>query len=174
LVGLLALLSGCAFDRGAPASSSSVVLPEPGRNVTAGAVAHYEPGRDYFPAKAAFRHATQLAIAYHGHYKRVRLVTNGVGEEYRFVFVQRGTPTPPLEPDDVLVHVPIERYSLGTFRYGAVSEALDVVDRLVGFGNHTHVTTPSIRKLFDEGRLQRNFDLEAIANRGTEAHFNWY
>jgi hypothetical protein len=137
-------------------------------------VARYEPGFDYFPHKVGFRHSNQLAAEYHGHYKRVRLVTNGVGEEFRFVFVQRGTPAPRVEPDDVVIHVPIERFSLGSYRYGGASDVLGVVDRIVGFGNHTHVTTPSIQRLFETGRLQRNFDLEAIANRGTEAHFNWY
>jgi hypothetical protein len=37
-----------------------------------------------------------------------------------------------------------------------------------------HVTTPSIQRMFDDGRLQKNFDLEAIANRGCEIQFNYY
>jgi iron complex transport system substrate-binding protein len=88
--------------------------------------------------------------------------------------VRRGAPLPPLRPDDVVIRVPVQRYSLGSFRYGGISELLGVTDRLVGFSNHTHATTPSILKLFERGVLQRNTDLEALAHRGTEAHFNWY
>jgi iron complex transport system substrate-binding protein len=134
----------------------------------------FEPGRDYFPDRAAFRRSTQLTASYHGYYKRLRLVTSGIGEEFQFVLVQRGAPPPPLQPDDIVVRVPVQRFSLGTYRYGGVAEALGVTDRLVGFGNHTNATAPAIVALFDKGVLQRNFDLEAVANRGTEAHFNWY
>ncbi|MEM9553057.1 MAG: ABC transporter substrate-binding protein [Acidobacteriota bacterium] len=72
------------------------------------------------------------------------------------------------------MHVPVSRFSLGTYRYGKATELLGVVDRLVGFGNHTHATVPSILELFETGQLKRNFNLEAIAERGTEAHFEWY
>jgi iron complex transport system substrate-binding protein len=174
VAGAFVASTACQLDRPPRASSFPPADPVSGRNMTETVVARYEPGFDYFPHKVGFRHSNQLAAEYHGHYKRVRLVTNGVGEEFRFVFVQRGTPAPRVEPDDVVIHVPIERFSLGSYRYGGASDVLGVVDRIVGFGNHTHVTTPSIQRLFETGRLQRNFDLEAIANRGTEAHFNWY
>jgi iron complex transport system substrate-binding protein len=152
--------TGCSVDRGWPAEPAEA--------------ASFEPGRDYYPEQVRFRHANQLTATYHQFYKRVRLVTNGVGEEFSFVFVRRGAPLPPLRPDDVVIRVPVQRYSLGSFRYGGISELLAVTDRLVGFSNHTHATTPSILKLFERGVLQRNTDLEALAHRGTEAHFNWY
>jgi iron complex transport system substrate-binding protein len=151
----------CQFDRPVHRGSADPVAP-------------FQPGRDYFPEKASFRHSNQLTAEYFGHYKKVRLLTNGVGEEFRFVFVQRGTPAPPADPDDTVIAVPVERYSLGSFRYGAASDLLGVTDRLVGFSNHIHVSTPGVRRLFEQGRLQRNYDLEAVANRETEAHFNWY
>lgn len=153
--------SACSFDRGWPATADPLTPA-------------FEPGKDYFPGKATFRHSNQLTASYHGFYKRARLVTNGIGEVFSFVFVQHAAPLPPLEPDDVVIRVPIRRYSLGSFRYGGISDALGVTDRLVGFSNHTNATTPAILDLFNRGVLQRNFDLEAVANRGTEAHFNWY
>jgi iron complex transport system substrate-binding protein len=161
ILAVLAATPACSFDRGWPAPA-------------AGPAAAFEPGRDYFAAKAVFRRSNQLTASYHGHYKRVRLVTNGVGEEFRYVLVQRGAPLPALDPDEVVIYVPVTRFSLGSYRYGGITDALGVTDRLVGFGNHTHATTPGILALFDRGVLQRNFDLEAVANRGTEAHFNWY
>ena len=73
---MAALCAGCSFDRGWPTAAH------------ASAVA-FEPGRDYFAAKAVFHHSNQLSASYHGHFKRVRLVTNGIGEEFSFVLVQQ-------------------------------------------------------------------------------------
>lgn len=108
------LSTACQFDRPVPRSSLPAIDPPFGANITDAEVARFEPGRDYFPDKVAFRLSTQLSVTYHGHYKRVRLVTNAVGEEFSFVFLQRGTPVPDLGPDDVLVPVPLERFSLAT------------------------------------------------------------
>ncbi|MEM7587439.1 MAG: ABC transporter substrate-binding protein, partial [Acidobacteriota bacterium] len=83
-------------------------------------------------------------------------------------------PIPETRRDALVVQVPVTRFSLGTFRYGRAAELLGVVDRLVGFGNHTHASVPAILELFETGRLKRNFNLEAIAERATEAHFEWY
>jgi iron complex transport system substrate-binding protein len=153
-------VAGCSFDRGWP----------PGEN----GLSTFEAGRDYYPDRVTFRHSNQLSATYHGYYKRVRLVTNSIGEEFSFVFVRRDAPLPPLNADDVVIRVPVRRYSLGSFRYGGISDLIGVTDRLVGFSNHTHATTPAIVKLFETGVLQRNTGLEAIAHRETEAHFNWY
>lgn len=158
---LMLASTACSFDRG-------------WQSVDSASTAAFDPGRDYFPEPAVFRHSNQLSATYHRSYKRVRLVTNGIGEEFTYVFVQRGAPLPALAADDIVVRVPIERFSLGSYRYGGIAEALGVTNRLVGFGNHTNATAPAILHLFDTGVLQRNFDLEAVANRATEAHFNWY
>lgn len=159
---LVAVLgAGCAFDRGWSSGSAETESV-------------FEPGRDYFPTPVVFRHSNQLTVSYHGFYKRARLVTNGIGEEFRYVFVQRGAPLPELHPDEIVIHVPLQRFSLGSFRYGGISDALGVTDRLVGFSNHSNATTPAIVDLFKRGVLQPNFNLEGVANRETEAHFNWY
>jgi iron complex transport system substrate-binding protein len=157
----VSLGAGCHIDRGWPTSPHAPQVL-------------FEPGKDYFPDKVAFRHSTQLRASYHDYCKRVRLITHGIGEAFSFVFVLHGAPLPDLAPDDVVIRVPVMRYSLGSYRYGGISDALGVTDRLVGFGNHTQATTPAILDLFARGVLQRNFDLESVAERGTEAHFNWY
>ena len=146
----------------------------PTRNLEESAVEDYDPEVDYFPNKVAFRHASQIEIEYHRHYKVARIETRGMGEEFEFVLVQRGTPMPATRRDALVVQIPVTRFSLGTFRYGRAAELLGVVDRLVGFGNHTHASVPAILELFETGKLKRNFNLEAIAERGTEAHFEWY
>jgi len=157
----LAAVAGCSFDRGWPTSTSAEAES-------------FDPAADYYPDPIVFSHSNQLTATYHRSYKRVRLVTNGIGEEFSFVFVRRGAPLPELRPDDVVIRVPVQRYSLGSFRYGGISDLIGVTDRLVGFSNHIHATTAAIIRLFETGVLQRNSGLEAIAHRETEAHFNWY
>jgi iron complex transport system substrate-binding protein len=166
--------ASCAFDR--PSSSTDLprVTGAPVTNLTDATVADYQPGVDYFPEKASFRHAEQIALSYHGHYKVARVTTRGVGERFEYVFVQRGTPVPPVSADAIVVAVPVQRFSLGTYRYGGAADHLGVVPRLVGFGNHASATVPAILDLFERGALSRNFSVEAMAQRGTEAHFNWH
>lgn len=168
------LLSACAWDRGVPAGGWPTVFGTPEHNLDAAEVGDFSPTADYFPDKATFRHATQIAVSYHGHYKRARITTSGMGEQFDYVFIQRGTPLPPVSPDAIVVSVPIKRYSLGTFRYGRASQQLGLLDRLVAFANHTHTTVPEILEMFDNGVLTRNADTEAILNRQSEAHFNWH
>ena len=168
------LSSACAHDRGVPAGDWPALAGRPAHNLSAAAVADYEPGTDYFPDKATFSHAQQIAVSYHGHYKVARITTRGVGDQFEYVFVQRGTPQPPVSPDARVIAVPVRRFSLGTFPSGRAAQALGVVDRLVAFANHTHTTVPEILQLFDAGVLSRNADTEAIVNRRSDAHFNWH
>ena len=165
---------GCERQVGEPMDELPMVEGIPTRNLEGAAVADYDPQVDYFPDKVTIRHAQQIEIEYHRHYKVARIETRGMGEEFEFVLVQRGTPIPSARRDALIVQVPVTRFSLGTYRYGRAAELLGVVDHLVGFGNHTNATVPAILKLFETGQLKRNFNLEATAERGTEAHFDWY
>lgn len=169
-----AMGAGCAYDRGVPAGEWPLVSGRPPHNLVAAEVADYEPGVDYFPDKVTFSHAGQIAVTYHGSYKTARITTRGAGEQFEYVFVQRGTPRPPVSPDARVIAVPVRRFSLGTFRYGRAAQRLGIVDRLVAFSNHTHTTVPEILQLFESGALTRNADTEAIVNRRSEAHFNWH
>ncbi|MCG8459767.1 MAG: ABC transporter substrate-binding protein [Holophagales bacterium] len=171
---MVSFVFGCERQVGEPADELPTVEGVPTRNLEWAAVAGFDPEVDYFPDKVGIRHATQLEIEYHRHYKVARIETRGMGEELEFVLVQRGTPIPATRRDALVVQVPVSRFSLGTYRYGRATELLGVVDRLVGFGNHTHATVPAILELFETGKLKRNFNLEAIAERGTDAHFEWY
>jgi iron complex transport system substrate-binding protein len=172
---LLMLATGCAFDDAPlPGGDLPRKAGAPAHNLSAAAVGRFEPGVDYFPDKVEFRHATQLRVTYHGHYKIARVLTNGVGQEFEFVLVQRGTPIPAVARDAQVIAVPVMRFTLGTYRYGGSADALGLVDRLVGYGNHQHATVPSIVRRLESGELSRNFDLQALLRRGTEAHFNWH
>ena len=174
VLALVLCVAGCGFDRTRPPADLPLQAGTPEVNLTWAAVGDFDPSVDYFPEKAAFRHAEQIALSYHGHYKVARVTTRGVGQRFEYVFVQRGTPAPRVSPDAIVVSVPVQRFSLGTFRYGGATEQMGVIDRLVGFANHTNTTVAAIRARLDSGSLSRNFDIEAVMNRGTEAHFNWH
>jgi iron complex transport system substrate-binding protein len=118
----LLLIQACAYDRGLNLADWPPASGVPARNLSSAVVADYQPGVDYFPEKAVFRHAEQITVSYHGHYKVARVTTRGVGEQFEYVFVQRGTPVPDVAPDARVVAVPIRRFSLGTYRYGRAAE----------------------------------------------------
>ncbi|MDA8020635.1 MAG: ABC transporter substrate-binding protein [Thermoanaerobaculia bacterium] len=174
VLALVVCLFGCERQIGTPLDELPAVGGIPTRNLESAAVADFDPSVDYFPDKINIRHASQIEVEYHRHYKVARIETRGMGEEFEFVLVQRGTAIPETRRDALVIQVPVTRFSLGTFRYGRAAELLGVVDHLVGFGNHAHATVPAILKLFETGKLKKNFNLEAIAERGTEAHFEWY
>ena len=172
-VGVGLCLIACERQVAEPVDKLPAFKGVPTQNLQA-EVADYDQSVDYFPDKVAFRHATQLEVEYHRHYKVARIETRGMGEEFEFVLVQRGTAVPTARRDALVVFVPVTRFSLGTFRYGRASEVLGVVERLVGFSNHNHASVPTILKAFESGKLKRNFNLEAMAERASEAHFKWY
>ncbi len=169
-----ASILGCVRQSAEPPSPIPTAAGIPSHNLDVCAVEDYDDEVDYFPDKASFRHATQLSVEYLRHYKIARIETRGMGEEFEFVLVQRGTPLPVTRRDAMVLWVPLTRFSLGTYRYGRATELLGVIDRLVGFGNHTHASVPAILEMFESGKLEKNMNLEAIAERGTEAHFEWY
>jgi len=171
---VLSALIACRHDTALPPSALPASHGVPDRNLVATTVADYDQDVDYFPDKATFRHAEQITVSYHRHYKLARIVTRGMGESSVFALVQRGTPIPDVPAGTRVVAVPVQRFSLGTYRYGRAADVLGVVDGLVGFGNHTHVTVPAIRTLFESGRLAKNYSPEAMANRQSEVHFEFF
>lgn len=120
-------LSGCLYQSKPVTASANVVNTATlTSNVLDGRVDHYDATLDYFYDKVTFRHATQLKLEYHGHYKLITFMPNVNGDTVRYVLVQRGTPTPDL-PDlnHLLTHVfevPLERISLTSMRYGFLSQ----------------------------------------------------
>jgi iron complex transport system substrate-binding protein len=154
------------------------VDPNPGANILDGAVENFDAGTDYFPEKATFTRARQLAVEYGRHYKRVTFRSNLAGETVRYVLVQRGTPVPDLPElaDDKtrLVFVPVNRFAQRSFRYGGAVDLLGVVPRLVAFPRSDIITTPSIRRRIESGEVRHDAGVELLVEADTEAVFEFY
>jgi len=142
-------LSGCVYQSKPVTASTNVVntVTLTG-NTLDGRVDRYDATFDYFPDKVAFRHATQLRLEHHGHYKLVTFTPNVNGDTVRYVLVQRGTPVPNLpginHPLTHVFEIPLERVSLGSMRYGGASDLLGVQNRLSLVNGLRSITTPSI------------------------------
>lgn len=188
IVAVVALVCGCRADKitsGELTQNSAFTVTAneceanaPSSNITDGAVSDFSPSIDYFPDKAAFRYARQLSVEYHGHYKLVTFRSNTNGETVRYVLVQRGTPTPDLpvlrDPSTRLVQVPVERFALGTYRYGGAVGVLDVAERLVVIPATNIITTPAIRRHIEAGKLTDSYSTELIMEREAGATFDYY
>jgi cobalamin transport system substrate-binding protein len=78
------------------ASQSNVGTPPP-TNLTRSCVDKYDPTRDYFPDKVTVEDAVNFTVTYHRSYKVVQTRTSAPNSAERYVLVQCGTPTPPLQ-----------------------------------------------------------------------------
>lgn len=125
----------------------------PAANQTAGCVADFHEGVDYFPDKSRFEESAQLEVSYHGHWKRVTFAPAvDTRETLSLVLVQCGTPRPPTGPRDVVVEVPVRSLSTGNASMLGASALLGVDDRIHGVPSGLTVSVPSIRAAVDAGR----------------------
>jgi iron complex transport system substrate-binding protein len=168
------LTSACRLETGQPASRGPRidVATAPASNILDGAVDRFDPGVDYFPEKATFRHATQLRVEYHGHYKLVTFVSNTVHERLRYLLVQRGAPVPTEYAGALVFEVPARQFALASFRYGGAADLFGVTDRLIAFRARI-ATTPSIVKLIDQG-LSDDFSPERMAALDPDVVISYY
>jgi iron complex transport system substrate-binding protein len=67
-----------------------------GANVTRGCLDTFDAGADYFPDKMTVDDAVGFSVTYHRSYKVVEVRNSASGSRERYVLVQCGAPTPPL------------------------------------------------------------------------------
>jgi iron complex transport system substrate-binding protein len=79
------------------ATSQVSVTPSGVSNLTKGCVERYEAATDYFPDKVTVEDAVNFTVTYHRSYKVVQTKTSASNSAERYVLVQCGTPTPPLQ-----------------------------------------------------------------------------
>lgn len=150
---LLAVVAGCGSDEPADsAEPSDAVADRTGRN-PAGCVEDVDAGEDLFPDRFEIRHADNLSLAYHDTYKVLTVGEPSPDvEPQRYVLVQCGTETPPLEGDlagATTVEIPVRSlYSQSTSHLGFVDE-LGVADVVTGVANADVVVTPGVRERID-------------------------
>lgn len=167
ILGLAMLAAGCALEPPPLPAPDDPVFDgaAPEMNLQSERVARYDPGVDYFPDKVTFRHATQIAVEYHRHFKVATIALAGMsGQRQQVLMVQRGTPRPAGYPDAELVWVPVRRWSAQNFHYGGAADLLGVSDRIVSLGGSIrHATSPGVVRLIAEGRIRQHRSVEQAA-----------
>lgn len=129
LLGTAGLLVGCR-DAPAPETGSS--------NDAAECVANFDAGADYYPNKAAVRHADNFRITYHGHYKvlrtQLRATSWGPAISHVLVLNKCGTPVPPLDGElagATVIETPVRRFATNSLSSALQLRVLGLDDRIV-------------------------------------------
>ncbi len=117
-----------------------------------GCVHGYQPGVDYFPEKATFSDAQNLALSYHDSYKvlTVKVPFPG-GSPETYVLVQCGTPPPKLTGD--LAGAQVVTVPVRSVFAESTTELLPIVDvgatrAIRGIGSERYVNSKAVRALF--------------------------
>jgi iron complex transport system substrate-binding protein len=137
LVGFaLLMLPSCTIDSPPPPPPPAIVT-QPNRPAKAACVETYEPDRDYFPVKTQVQYAKGFAVEYHKNYKKITILNpwNNAKETFSYLLVQCGTPTPKGYKPEQVITVPINSIAVTSTTHLAQLEALNQLDRLVGFSN---------------------------------------
>jgi iron complex transport system substrate-binding protein len=79
------------------AASQASIAPSRASNLTKGCVERYDAATDYFPDQVTVEDARNFTVTYHRSYKVVQTKTSAPNSSERYVLVQCGTPTPPLQ-----------------------------------------------------------------------------
>lgn len=181
MLGSLATLAACApIPMREPTARGAVAVgAHPAANLTAGCVADYRAGTDYFPDKATFRHSAQLKVEYHGNWKRVTFTPSvDTREVLRLVLVQCGTPVPELGPRDTLVEIPVRDFATANVSLLGASELLGIDDRLKGVPTR-NVSIPAIAARIERGETipiyaAQHGNGEQAAALGADLFFTFY
>ena len=112
---------------------------------------------DLFPDKASVRFARCFTIAYHGTYKRLEVSSawRNSKETFVYILVPRGQKPPPDLPQGAtVIQIPVERIAIYSVLWLPFFPMLDIEDRVVGLAGCDSASTPEIRALIRQGRIQ--------------------
>lgn len=118
-------------------------------------VEEFEPGRDYFSAKAEMRHAEQVSVEYFSHYKvvHVRRPWPGAEDGLGYLLVQCGTPRPAGYEGYTTFEIPARTLITTSTTELPHVVALGLVDGLLGHDELDYVVSPEIRRRIDSGQV---------------------
>lgn len=125
-------------------------------NFTNQCVSNFDPSVDYFPEKTAFSESAQLAVSYHGHYKRLLIrPATSPSDVIEILLVQCGTPQPKggISAAPIIVQVPTRRIATATRAMLSAADRLDIVNRFVGVNDTRGITVESFARRASEGLL---------------------
>lgn len=126
-------------------------------NLTEGCITDFDAAVDYFPQKTEVVDAENLSIAYHSHYKLVRVGDAFDGAPaFEYVLVQCGAPAPPVEnfaENAQFIEVPAGKLiALSTTQLPALS-LLGILDQLVAVDSGFYISTPAVIEGIESGTI---------------------
>lgn len=149
-VGLLCIL----ILAGAALAEEQPVAP-PTANLTSGCLERYDPAIDYFPEKATLAYAKGFTLEYFKHYKVATVTTPWpeAKENFRYVLVQCGAPTPEGFADAQVIRIPVRSIAILSTTHLPHLELLDALDRLVAVSSYKNVYSPAVRRKIAAGEV---------------------
>lgn len=144
----------CILIRAGAALAEEPSAP-PTANRTSGCVERYDPTIDYFPEKATLAYAKGFTLEYFKHYKVVTVTTPWpeAKENFRYVLVQCGAPTPEGFADAQVIQIPIRSIAVLSTTHLPHLELLDALDRLVAVSSYENVYSPAARQMITAGKV---------------------
>jgi iron complex transport system substrate-binding protein len=115
---------------------------------------HYA-GRDLFPEKVKLAHAKGFTIAYHDHFKVVKIMSpfEKSTDTLTYILVQRGTPRPIGYKDSQVIEIPVRSMvAMSSLHIGLVG-FLGCEDILTGMGNLKYVSSPKVLDRIKSGKI---------------------
>jgi iron complex transport system substrate-binding protein len=115
---------------------------------------HYT-GRDLFPEKAKVAYAKGFKIAYHDHFKVVKIMSpfEKSTDTLTYVLVQRGTPRPVGYKDSQVIEIPVRSMvAMSSLHIGLVG-FLGCEDILTGMGNLRYVSSAKVLDRIKSGKI---------------------
>lgn len=136
--------------------TTAPVAEAPTTKITEGCITAYDPAADYFPQKAVLSAASGLTIDYFKNYKVITVLNpwRDATEQFKYILVQCGTPTPPNVGNAQVIEVPIKTIvTMSTTQLPHLAE-LGLLDSLVGHDSFKYVNTPAVVERIKAGKLR--------------------
>lgn len=115
-------------------------------------------------------HAKGFTVEYFPGYKLVTVPQpwKNANRAYQYVLVQKGVKAPKEFPDAKIVEIPIQSLVSTSTTHIPLLEMLGVHQKLTGFSNTDFISSPTVRKIIDDGKIKsfgqdRGTNLEILA-----------
>lgn len=110
---------------------------------------------NHFPVKLSIEHAIGFQLIYHNHWKELQLYRhyNDQADTVRFALVLRGQPAPDGFSESRILQIPVQRLASVSTTHLGMFEALDALLKLKGIEAAKYVSSKSVKKAIDEGKI---------------------
>lgn len=132
---------------------------------------HSTEGEHVESLKTIISHAKGFTVTYFPGYKLVTVPQpwKNANRDYQYVLIQKGTEAPKEYPDAKIVEIPIESLVSTSTTHIPLLEMLGVHQKLTGFSNTDFISSPTVRKIIDDGKIKnfgqdRGTNLEILAD----------